>query len=111
MLLLSGMPAPLPHADSAHFMATSSNSETIRVMGLAFEMALVALRLAVGGGLHAVLARKIMDIGKGQQAQSQPVCEGVSGEFRTRRRRQEQRTDNRRGRRSKSFRNGVAAVA
>ena len=57
--------------------------ETIRVMGLAFEMALVALRLADRGDLaNEVLARKIMDLAKAGERDPERLCEGVLHEFR-----------------------------
>ena len=66
-------PMPIrPHLDGQKF-----DSETIRVMGLAFEMALVALRLADRGDLaNDVLARKIMDLAKGRRARSRTIVRG-----------------------------------
>jgi hypothetical protein len=63
-----------PHLDGQKF-----DSETIRVMGLAFEMALVALRLADRGDLaNEVLARRIMDLAKAGERDPERLCEGVS---------------------------------
>jgi hypothetical protein len=72
-------PMPIrPHLDGQKF-----DSETIRVMGLAFEMALVALRLADRGDLaNDVLARKIMDLAKAGERDPERLCEGVLHEFR-----------------------------
>jgi hypothetical protein len=72
-------PMPIrPHLDGQRF-----DSETIRVMGLAFEMALVALRLADRGDLaNEVLARKIMDLAKAGERDPERLCDGVLLEFR-----------------------------
>lgn len=57
--------------------------ETIRVMGLAFEMALVALRLIDRGDLaNDVLAQKIMDLAKAGERDPERLCDGVLKEFR-----------------------------
>jgi hypothetical protein len=67
-----------PHLDGQNF-----DSETIRVMGLAFEMTLVALRLADRGDLaNDVLARKIVDLAKAGERDPERLCEGVLHEFR-----------------------------
>ena len=72
-------PMPIrPHLDGHKF-----DSETIRVMGLAFEMALVALRLADRGDLaNEVLARRIMDLAKAGERNPERLCQGVLHEFR-----------------------------
>ena len=52
-------------------------------MGLAFEMALVALRLADRGDLaNEVLAHRIMDLSKPGQRDPERLCEGLMKEFR-----------------------------
>ena len=57
--------------------------ETIRVMGLAYEMALVALRLSDRGDLaNEVLAHKIMDLAKAGERDPERLCDGVLKEFR-----------------------------
>jgi hypothetical protein len=57
--------------------------ETIRVMGVAFEMALVALRLADRGDLaNEILARKIIDLARAGERNSERLCDGVLKEFR-----------------------------
>ena len=67
-----------------HLNGQRFDSETIRVMGLAFEMALVALRLADRGDLaNEVLARRIMDLAKAGERDPERLCEGMSHEFRT----------------------------
>jgi len=67
-----------PHLDGQKF-----DPETIRVMGLAYEMALVALRLADRGDLaNEVLAHRIMDLAKGGERDPERLCEGVLEEFR-----------------------------
>jgi len=66
-----------------HLDGEKFDPETIRVMGLAFEMALVALRLADRGDLaNDVLARKIMDLAKAGERDPERLCEGVFHEFR-----------------------------
>src|SRR4051794_35638750 len=72
-------PMPIrPHLDGQKF-----DSETIRVMGLAFEMAVVALRLADRGDLaNDVLARRIVDLAKAGERDPERLCEGVLHEFR-----------------------------
>jgi hypothetical protein len=58
-----------PHLSGQRF-----DAETIRVMGLAFEMALVALRLADRGDLaNDILAQKIMALAKSRRARSRAV--------------------------------------
>ena len=57
--------------------------ETIRVMGLAFEMALVALQLADRGDLaNEIIAQKIMELAKAGERDTERLCEGVLQEFR-----------------------------
>ena len=52
-------------------------------MGLAFEMALVALRLIDRGDLaNDVLAHKIMDLAKAGERDPERLCDGVLKEFR-----------------------------
>jgi hypothetical protein len=52
-------------------------------MGLAFEMALVALRLADRADLaNEVLAEKIMKFAKAGERDPERLCEGVLLEFR-----------------------------
>ena len=81
-------------------------------MGLAFEMALVALRLADRGDLaNEVLARKIMDLAKAGERDPNDCARACRMSFARRRRQVTSPAMLRRGRRSKSFRNGVAAVA
>jgi hypothetical protein len=66
-----------PHLDGQKF-----DSETIRVMGLAYEMALIALRLADRGDLaNEVVARKIMDLAKAGERDPERLCDGVMKEF------------------------------
>jgi hypothetical protein len=49
------------------------NDETVRLMGLAFEMALAALRHACPDPLREALAGKIIELGKSASA-TQSVC-------------------------------------
>jgi hypothetical protein len=68
-----------PHLDGHKF-----DPETIRVMGLAFEMALVALRLSDRGDLaNEVLAHKIIDIAQAGERNPERLCDVVLREFRT----------------------------
>jgi hypothetical protein len=67
-----------PHLDGQKF-----DAETIRVMGIAFEMALVAFRLADRGDLaNQVLANKIMELAKAGERDPERLCDGVLMEFR-----------------------------
>jgi hypothetical protein len=66
-----------PYLDGQKF-----DPETIRVMGLAFEMALVALRLADRGDpAKEVIAHKIMDLAKAGERDPERLCEAVIKEF------------------------------
>ncbi len=52
-------------------------------MGLAYEMALVALRLADRGDLaNEILARRVADLAKGGERDPGRLCDGVLLEFR-----------------------------
>jgi hypothetical protein len=67
----------------AHLDGQKFDSEAIRVMGIAFEMALVALRLNDREDLaNDVIARKIIDLAKGGERDPECLCEGVLQEFR-----------------------------
>jgi 4-hydroxy-3-methylbut-2-enyl diphosphate reductase IspH len=66
-----------------HLDGEKFDSETMRVMGLAFEMALVALRLADRHDLaNEVLARKIMVLAKAGERDPERLCEDVLHETR-----------------------------
>ncbi len=68
-----------PHLDGHKF-----DPETIRVMGLAFEMALVALRLADRGDLaNEIVASKIIALAKAGERDPERLCESVLQAFRT----------------------------
>ena len=57
-------------------------SETIRVMGLAFEMALIALRLADRDDLaNEVVAQKIIALAKAGERDPERLCDGVMKDF------------------------------
>jgi hypothetical protein len=61
----------------------SPDPETIRVMGIAFEMALVALRLADCGDLaNEVVARRIINLAKAGERDPERLCEAMMKEFR-----------------------------
>lgn len=67
-----------PHLNGQKF-----DPETIRVMGLAYEMARVALQLSDRGDLaNEVLARKIIDLAKAGERDPERLCDGVIKEFR-----------------------------
>ena len=67
-----------PYLDGQKF-----DPETIRVMGIAFEMALVALRLADRGDLaNEVVARKIINLAKAGERDPERFCEAMMKEFR-----------------------------
>ena len=67
-----------PHLNGQKF-----DPETIRVMGLAFETARVALRLADRADLaNEVLAQKIVDLAKAGERDPERMCEGVLLQFR-----------------------------
>jgi hypothetical protein len=66
-----------------HLKGQRFDAETIRVMGLAFEMALIALRLADRGDLaNEILAQKIMALAKAGERDPERLCDGVLIEFR-----------------------------
>jgi hypothetical protein len=66
-----------PHLDGHKF-----DPETIRVMGLAFEMALIALRLADRADLaNEVVAQKIIALAKAGERDPERLCDGVMKEF------------------------------
>jgi hypothetical protein len=66
-----------PHLDGHKF-----DPETIRVMGLAYEMARVALRLSDRGDLaNEVLAHKIIDIAQAGERNPERLCDGVLREI------------------------------
>ena len=67
-----------PHLNGQRF-----NSDTIQVMGLAFEMALGALRLADRGDLaNEVLAHKIIELAQAGERDPERLCEAVLLHFR-----------------------------
>ena len=62
-----------PYLDGHKF-----DPETIRVMGIAFEMVLVALRLTNRDDLaKEVVAQKIIDLAKGGERDADQLCEGA----------------------------------
>ena len=67
-----------PYLDGQKF-----DPETIRVMGIAFEMALVALRHADRGDLaNEVVARQIINLAKAGERDPERLCEAMMKEFR-----------------------------
>ena len=69
------------------FLAGSRfDGETIRIMGVAFEMTCVALRLADRvGPADEVLARRIIELTKAGERNPDLLCENVLKEFREQR--------------------------
>jgi hypothetical protein len=66
-----------PYLDGHKF-----DPETIRVMGIAFEMAMVALRLIGRGNLaNEALAQKIIALAKAGERDPERLCEGALQEF------------------------------
>ena len=66
--------------------ASKFDPETKRVMGVAFEMACVALRLADRGDrANEMLARRIIELAKAGERNPDVLCEGVLKEFREQR--------------------------
>ena len=64
----------------------SFDPEATRVMGVAFEMARVALRLADRGDLaDEIIAKRIIELAKAGERNPDVLCEGVLKEFRERR--------------------------
>jgi hypothetical protein len=64
------------------------DAETIRVLGIAFEMARVAMRLADRGDLaNQVLADKIIELAKAGERDPERLCDGVVVAFRRHHRR------------------------
>jgi hypothetical protein len=67
-----------PHLDGHKF-----DPEAVRIMGLAYEMARVALRLSDRGDLaNEVLAHKIINIAQTGERNPERLCDGVLREFR-----------------------------
>jgi len=65
---------------------TKFDPEAKRVLGLAFEMARVALRLADRGDLtNEVIAKRIIELAKAGERNPDLLCEGVLKEFDERR--------------------------
>jgi hypothetical protein len=66
-----------PHLGGQRF-----DPETIRVMGLAYEMALVALQLADRADLaNELVAHKLIDFAKAGERDPERLCDGVMKEF------------------------------
>jgi hypothetical protein len=60
--------------------------ETIRIMGVAFEMACVALRLANrDDDANEIIARRIIELAKAGERNPNLLCENVLKEFREQR--------------------------
>jgi hypothetical protein len=62
----------------SHLNGQWFDPETIRVMGLAYEMALIALRLADRGDIaNDVVARKIIEHAKTGERDPEQLCQAV----------------------------------
>jgi len=65
-----------------HLSGQKFDSETIRLMGLAFETARIALRLADRGDLaNQVLANKIMELARAGERDPERLCDAVLMHF------------------------------
>ena len=65
---------------------TKFDPEAKRVLGVAFEMARVALRLADRGDLaNEIIAKRTIELAKAGERNPDLLCEGVLKEFRERR--------------------------
>jgi hypothetical protein len=66
----------------AHLDGHKFDPETIRVMGLAFELALLTLRLRDRGDLaNEVIAQKLVQLAKAGERNPERLCEGVLKEL------------------------------
>jgi hypothetical protein len=64
----------------------SFDDETRRVIGVAFEMACVALHLSDrGDGANEIIAKRIIEFAKTGERNPDLLCEGVLKEFRDQR--------------------------
>ena len=62
----------------SHLNGQRFDPETIRLMGLAFEMALISLRLVDRGDIdNAVVAQQIIELAKAGEKDPERLCEGV----------------------------------
>jgi hypothetical protein len=62
----------------SHLNGQSFDPETIRVMGLAYEMALVALGLTDRGDIaNDVVAHKIIELAQTEERDPEQLCEAV----------------------------------
>jgi hypothetical protein len=61
-----------PYLDGHRF-----DDETIRVMGIAFEMARAALRIADREELNEVMANRIIELAKAGERDADDLCEGA----------------------------------
>jgi hypothetical protein len=61
----------------AYLNGEGFDPETVRLMGLAFEMALASLRSGCTDPLREALARKIIEIAKTGERDPERLCEGA----------------------------------
>lgn len=65
-----------------HLGGQKFDPETIRVMGLAFEMALMALRLSDRGDIaNEIIAQRIMALATAGERDPDKLCDGVLQHF------------------------------
>jgi hypothetical protein len=67
----------------AYLNGEGFDPETVRLMGLAFEMALASLRYACPDPLREALARKIIELAKTGERDPERLCEGALNDFPT----------------------------
>jgi hypothetical protein len=62
----------------SHLNGQRFDSETMRLMGLAYEMTLISLRLVDGGDIaNNVVAQKIIELAKGGERDPERLCEAA----------------------------------
>jgi hypothetical protein len=81
---LAAIPAQTPSMPIRPYLdGQKFDPETIRVMGLAFEMALIGLRLTDRSDLaNEVVAQKVIALAKAGERDPERLCDGVLLEFR-----------------------------
>jgi hypothetical protein len=79
--------AKTPSMPITQFLGNSKfDPETRRIMGVAFEMARVALNVADRGDFaNEVIAKRIIELAKAGELNPDVLCEGVVKEFREQR--------------------------
>jgi hypothetical protein len=67
----------------AYLNGEGFDPETVRLMGLAFEMALASLRYAFPDLLREALVRKIIELAKTGERDPERLCEGALNDLPT----------------------------